>query len=82
MPQTGEHLLLSDGRRFVLTAVENELRGWWFRAVAEDRATVLQGNMRLEWDPQGQVWRLAGTVTRALYHLHAHAPYSRQKQRD
>src|SRR5258708_25490049 len=35
-PQSGEPLILADGRRFVFATIENDLRGWWFTAFAHD----------------------------------------------
>ena len=43
-PQSGEPLILADGRRFVFATIENDLRGWWFTAFAHDGRSTLQGN--------------------------------------
>lgn len=57
MPQAGEILVLSDGRKFRLSGAESEPRGWWFTAAAADGSSVLQGNLEFAWDPEAQVWR-------------------------
>ncbi|HYU30325.1 MAG TPA: hypothetical protein VEK83_14930 [Gemmatimonadales bacterium] len=59
-PQSGESLILVDGRRFVLATVENGIRGWWFTARAHDGRSTLQGNTRLAWDSQTTAWRPDG----------------------
>jgi len=59
-PASGDTLVLTDGRLFTLTNVENGVRGWWFSAMAWDGTCTLHGNMRLEWDAQANVWRPAG----------------------
>jgi len=56
-PQSGEPLILADGRRFVFATIENDLRGWWFTAFAHDGRSTLQGNTRLAWDSQASAWR-------------------------
>ena len=56
-PQSGEPLILADGRRFVFAMIENDLRGWWFTAFAHDGRSTLQGNTRLAWDSQASAWR-------------------------
>jgi hypothetical protein len=60
-PKSGEVVVLADGRRFIVGEVQDGPRGWWFRALAQDGSTTLQGNLRLEWDPQLSVWRPAGS---------------------
>lgn len=60
-PQSGDALILPDGRRFVVGRIENGVRGWWFTAATPDGRKTLQGNIRLEWDPQEHVWRPNGT---------------------
>jgi len=57
IPECGEALILADARRFVLDAADAGLRGWWFRAKAQDGSCVLQGNLELFWDPQARAWR-------------------------
>jgi hypothetical protein len=57
LPQSGELLVLADGRRFVVGEIQNGMRGWWFRATAQDGSSTLQGNLRLAWDPQLSGWR-------------------------
>jgi hypothetical protein len=56
-PQAGETLILSDGRHFRVSSAEVGVRGWWFSATAQDGSSVLQGNLELEWDARGCVWR-------------------------
>jgi hypothetical protein len=63
LPQSGELLVLADGRRFIVGEVQNGMRGWWFRATAQDGTSTLQGNLRLEWDAQLFAWRPAGHHT-------------------
>lgn len=60
IPQSGDALILADGRRFVLATAEDGIRGWWFTAKALDGRCTLQGNMRLDWDPQSRAWRPVG----------------------
>jgi hypothetical protein len=57
MPQAGEIVMLSDGRKFRLSGVENGPRGWWFTACAVDGSSILQGNLEFAWDPEARVWR-------------------------
>lgn len=61
MPQSGELLILSDGRRFRLSSAGAGPRGWWFHAIAQDGSSTLQGNLELHWDVQAEAWRPAGT---------------------
>ena len=56
-PQSGDTLILTDGRRFVIDSAEQTTRGWWFKARAQDGSCVLQGNLRLRWDPRANAWR-------------------------
>jgi hypothetical protein len=63
LPKSGEPLVLSDGRRFNVDEVQDGVRGWWFRATAQDGSSTLQGNLRLEWDAQLAAWRPAGRHT-------------------
>src|SRR3954469_4320129 len=56
-PQPGEPLIIADGRRFVFATVEDDVRGWWFSARAQDGRSELQGNTRLVWDSQASAWR-------------------------
>ena len=56
-PQSGEPLIVADGRRFVFATVEDDVRGWWFTAIAPDGRSTLQGNTRLTWDSQSSAWR-------------------------
>jgi hypothetical protein len=60
-PASGEPLILSDGRRFLMSRAEHGLRGWWFTATAQDGSCTLQGNLALEWDSRAHVWRPKGT---------------------
>ena len=62
-PQSGDALILADGRRFIIDAAEAGLRGWWFTAQAQDRSCMVQGNLPLEWDGGASVWRPAGAAT-------------------
>ena len=57
IPECGEALILADARRFVLDAADAGVRGWWFRAKAQDGSCVLHGNLDLFWDPQARAWR-------------------------
>jgi hypothetical protein len=59
-PQSGETLILPDGRRFVFAACDGGSRGWWFSATAQDGTSRLQGNLKLEWDGVARGWRPAG----------------------
>ncbi|HZE94916.1 MAG TPA: hypothetical protein VEZ49_09415 [Gemmatimonadales bacterium] len=60
IPQSGEALILADGRRFILTEAEHGIRGWWFTATAHDGRNTLQGNLQLQWDAQARAWRPDG----------------------
>ena len=60
-PESGEPLILPDGRHFRVSSAELGLRGWWFTATAQDGSCILQGNLELEWDLRGRVWRPKGT---------------------
>jgi hypothetical protein len=62
-PESGETLILSDGRHFLVSRPENGLRGWWFTATAQDGSCILQGNLELEWDSRARVWRPQGPRT-------------------
>jgi hypothetical protein len=62
-PQSGDALILADGRRFIIDAAEAGLRGWWFTAQAQDRSCMVQGNLPLEWDGGASAWRPAGAAT-------------------
>jgi hypothetical protein len=62
-PESGETLILSDGRRFRVSTAEVGQRGWWFTATAHDDSCILQGNLELEWDARVRVWRPKGTLT-------------------
>jgi hypothetical protein len=42
------NIFLWDGRKFIITAVENGLRGYWWRATALDGKSTLQGNMNID----------------------------------
>ena len=55
-PQSGDTLILTDGRRFVMDSAEQASRGWWFKARAQDGTCVLQGNLRLRWDQRANAW--------------------------
>jgi hypothetical protein len=57
VPQPGETLILTDGRRFTFSSAEAGSRGWWFTALATDGSSELQGNLRLVWDEEEGVWR-------------------------
>lgn len=70
-PQSGETLILSDGRRFRVSSAVSGLRGWWFTATAEDGSSVLQGNLQLDWDARTCVWRPHGDVAGAVDAQHA-----------
>jgi hypothetical protein len=59
--ESGETLILADGRRFRVSSVEDGARGWWFRATALDGSCALQGNLELQWDGSAHVWRPVGT---------------------
>jgi hypothetical protein len=63
IPQSGDTLILGDGRAFRLAAVEHGPRGWWFRATSRDDSCTLQGNLELVWDGLARGWRPAGTPT-------------------
>ena len=65
-PQSGDALILADGRRFIIDAAEAGLRGWWFTAQAQDRSCVVQGNLPLEWDGGASAWRRAGAATSSV----------------
>jgi hypothetical protein len=82
-PQSGEALILTDGRRFVLATAGDGMRGWWFTATALDGRSTLQGNMRFGWDPQAHAWRPNGvqSVTSQPVPIRR-APQSRHKQVD
>jgi len=62
-PESGETLILSDGRHFRVSSAEVGQRGWWFTATAHDGSCSLQGNLELEWDARVRVWRPKGTLT-------------------
>lgn len=55
-PQSGDILILIDGRRFVIDSVDQSSRGWWFKARAQDESCVLQGNLRLRWNVVARAW--------------------------
>jgi hypothetical protein len=74
-PRAGDSLILADGRRFILTGIEDGVRGWWFTAAAPDGRKTLQGNIHLEWDPQALVWRPNGTREISPPHNLLHAPW-------
>lgn len=63
LPKSGEPLVLADGRQFIVDEAQDGVRGWWFRATAQDGSSTLQGNLRLEWDPQLFAWRPEGSNT-------------------
>jgi hypothetical protein len=63
LPKSGEPLVLADGRHFIFGEIQDGVRGWWFRATAQDGRSTLQGNLRLEWDSQVSAWRPAGSHT-------------------
>ncbi|MGE5803165.1 MAG: hypothetical protein ACM358_13015 [Gemmatimonadota bacterium] len=86
-PESGETLILSDGRRFRVSRAEAGVRGWWFTASAQDGSCVLQGNLALEWDPRARVWRPKGTLPSdvsdiALPPSMRSAPSAKRKQLD
>lgn len=56
-PQSGDTLILTDGRRFEVDSAEQTARGCWFKARSVDGTCVLQGNLRLRWDPSARAWR-------------------------
>ena len=62
-PESGQTLILADGRHFRVSSAEAGRRGWWFTATAQDGSCILQGNLDLEWDARARVWRPKGTVT-------------------
>lgn len=61
IPQSGDTLILGDGRAFRLAAAEQGPRGWWFRATSRDDSCTLQGNLELAWDGLARAWRPAAT---------------------
>ncbi len=81
LPQAGESLVLADGRRFVVTEIQNGIRGWWFLATAQDGNSTLQGNLRLEWDSHSLAWRSAAAHA-ATPRSMSTAPQTRLKQAD
>jgi hypothetical protein len=81
LPRAGEPVVLADGRRFVFAEIQNGVRGWWFLATAEDGASTLQGNLRLEWDSPAQTWRPAATHVPTPRSMSA-VPQTRRKQVD
>lgn len=61
-PQSGDTIVLADGRHFVVENAEAGVRGWWFTARAQDQSCVVQGNLQFEWDGAARVWRPAGVA--------------------
>ena len=57
LPQTGDTLILTDGRRFLIDVTHRGLRGAWFKATAQDGSCLLQGNLQLRWDAHTGAWR-------------------------
>jgi len=57
IPQPGESLILGDGRRFILHHADEDIRGWWFKATVQDGSSMVEGNLRLEWDTAARAWR-------------------------
>ena len=82
IPQSGDTLILSDGRRFVVANADNGVRGWWFTAEAGDGQSTLQGNLRLDWDSQARAWRPAGERGGPQVRRARRTPQARQKQLD
>src|ERR1044072_9458510 len=62
-PQSGDALILADGRRFIIDAAEAGLRGGWVTAHAQDRSCMVAGTLPLEWDGGASAWRPAGAAT-------------------
>lgn len=58
-PQSGDVLILSDERRFLLTSTTTGSPGWWFKAMDEARSCTLEGNLLLRWDESAGAWRPA-----------------------
>lgn len=58
-PESGDVLILTDGRHFVVESADQRSRGWWFTARAKDGSSLLQGNLELQWDVGARAWRPA-----------------------
>lgn len=83
IPQSGEALILADGRRFTIADAEAGVRGWWFRARSLDGRSTLQGNTPLRWDAQAHAWRPAGVRSAPSQPpVSQRTPQLRQKQLD
>lgn len=55
-PQSGDTLILTDGRRFVVESVDQSPHGCWFKARALDGSCLLQANLALCWDGVTRAW--------------------------
>ncbi len=74
-PRSGDALILADGRRFVVTVIEDGVRGWWFTAADPIGHKTLQGNIRLEWNAEALAWRPTGTREISPPHGMLRAPW-------